>query len=115
MVIQGRRQCDLLNGCGNFYKDATATACNSCGVSDAFSEFTPHNPLDWVYDLECYPNIFTASFKHPNTGVRAFFEVSERRDDLKELLLFLGLLCQSDCRLIGYNNVGYDYPIFVCL
>lgn len=69
------------------------------------------NPRDWVYDLETYPNVFTASFKHPNTGVRALFEISDRRDDLKDLVLFLNALRFSNCRLVGYNNVGFDYPI----
>ncbi len=104
-MIYGRRKC-----CGKFYKQHL-TACPSCGAPDWASELVPFNPLDWVYDLENYPNIFTGSFKHPNTGLRNFFEVSPRRNDLRELVIFLHALKDSRSRLIGFNNVGYDYPI----
>jgi hypothetical protein len=69
------------------------------------------NPLDWVYDLETYPNIFTATFKHPTTGTVCYFEVSEWRNDLAGLIDFLYALKESGCRLVGFNNVGYDYPM----
>ena len=69
------------------------------------------NPLDWVYDLETYPNVFTASFKHPITGARMRFEISERRNELRELIDFLYALKCTGCRLVGFNNVGYDYPM----
>jgi hypothetical protein len=69
------------------------------------------NPLDWVYDLETYPNVFTASFKHPCTGARMKFEVSEWKNDLPALLEFLHALKVTGCRLVGFNNVGFDYPI----
>lgn len=106
----GRRQCDPINGCGSLYPTTNAL-CPSCGASHAFSSFIPYNPLDWVYDLECYPNIFTAAFKHPNTGARMFFEISEWRNDLSELIEFLYALKTMNCRAIGFNNLGYDYPI----
>ena len=48
--MRGRLQCDPVNGCGKFYKQGE-TVCPHCGVSDAFSELIPFNPLDWVYDL----------------------------------------------------------------
>jgi len=69
------------------------------------------NPHDWVYDLESYPNIFTASFKHVDTGARQMFEISEWCNDFDSLIHFLYALRQSHCRLIGFNNIGYDYPM----
>lgn len=108
--MRGRRQCDPINGCGKIYKQAE-TVCPACGLSEAFSLFLPFNPLDWIYDLETYPNVFTASFKHPLTGTRAFFEISERRNDLQDLAWFLNTLRETSCRMIGFNNVGFDYPI----
>jgi hypothetical protein len=69
------------------------------------------DPLHWVYDEECYPNIFTASFKHPCTGTRMLFEVSEWKTEINGLLGFLAALQESRCLLVGFNNVGYDYPI----
>ena len=110
LMINGRKQCDSINGCGTKY-DQHLNECPKCGTSEIFSQFLPFNPLDWIYDLECYPNIFTASFKHPLTGVRQFYEVSQRRNDLPDLMIFLNALSESRCRLIGFNNVGYDYPM----
>jgi hypothetical protein len=69
------------------------------------------NPIDWVYDLESYPNIFTASFKHPVSDTRLLFEISDRKSDLFELTEFLTALKYTNCRMIGFNNIGYDYPI----
>lgn len=108
--MRGRKQCDPISGCGKFYKQHL-NKCPSCGASEAFSNLIPFNPLDWTYDLETYPNIFTADFKHMNSGARAFYEISDRRNDLDGLLVFLFALKQTNCRLIGFNNIGFDYPI----
>jgi hypothetical protein len=69
------------------------------------------NPHDWVYDLECYPNYFSAAFEHVLTGTRAYFEISERCNHLIELANFLWSLRDAKCRMIGFNNLGYDYPL----
>lgn len=109
-MIYGSRQCDSVNGCGKFYKQHLVI-CPHCKTSDSFSDLIPYNPLDWIYDLECYPNIFTASFKHPNTGIRVKFEISEWKNDLRDFIVFLYALKENKCRMIGFNNIGYDYPI----
>lgn len=111
-MIRGRRQCDPVSGCGKFYKyGVEADECPSCGTPEAFSQLVPFNPLDWVYDLETYPNVFTASLKHPNTGSRAFFEVSPRVNQLRDFVVLLYALRDAGCRMIGFNNIGFDYPI----
>jgi len=111
MTTRGRRQCDAVCGCGKFYSHEITDNCPHCGTPETFSHFMSFNPLDWIYDLECYPNVFTASFKHANTGTRLLFEISDRRNELEQLVWFLQMLSQSDCRMVGFNNVGYDYPI----
>lgn len=109
-MIRGRKKCDPVSGCGKIYNQH-ATACPSCGNPEAFAEFLPFNPLDWSYDLECYPNIFTADFKHLSTGTRVFFEISDRVNQSVELYNFLNALAGMGCRMVGFNNVGYDYPM----
>lgn len=109
-MTRGRKQCDPVNGCGKFY-DQNLTECPSCKISDAFANFIPYNPLDWIYDEENFPNIFTCHLKHPNTGTRLLFEISDRRNDINELYQFLMSLKATGCRMIGFNNVGYDYPV----
>lgn len=65
--------------------------------------------LDFVYDVEFFQNFFSVAFRSfPDGGERKVFEISKRKDQRKELLEFLK---QDNLRLIGYNNVGYDYPV----
>lgn len=66
---------------------------------------------DWIYDLETYPNVFTAAFEHSHADVRLCFEISNYRDDTPQLMEFLQYLRETFARLIGFNNVGFDYPI----
>jgi hypothetical protein len=61
-----------------------------------------------VYDLETYPNVFTACFSPINVKDAGFvFEISERRDDSFSLLRYIETL---EC-MIGFNNMGFDWPI----
>lgn len=68
-------------------------------------------PQDISFDIECYPNIFTAYFQHIESETEWCFEISERKNQSVELHAFLTHCKQHGMRLVGYNNVGYDYPI----
>ena len=70
-----------------------------------------YNPQDWIYDLECYPNIFTCDLYHMATGTRLLFEISDRINQVSELYQFLMAMKATNCRMIGFNNIGYDYPM----
>lgn len=62
----------------------------------------------YVYDLETYPNMFLAVFKNINTGEFKVFEISDRKNQLLELKVFLYNEVKG---LIGFNNVNFDYPV----
>lgn len=62
---------------------------------------------DWVFDLETYPNVFTAAFEHVDAPIKLMFEISEWRNDSKELVEFV----RGVDNLIGFNSIGFDYPI----
>ena len=64
-----------------------------------------------VYDLECYPNIFTATFKHIISGEYRVYEISTRRNDVVSLMNLLLQIKQFKTVMIGYNNVSYDYVL----
>ncbi len=66
---------------------------------------------DWVYDTEEYPNVFTITFEHAEAPFTLAFEISEYRDQSKDLLEFLKYLVSCNARLIGFNNLAWDYPI----
>lgn len=69
------------------------------------------NPRDYAYDLETYPNVILFYFIHIATGTEYLFEYSYRRNDVPALLTFLQYLHDNDCRGVGFNNEGFDYPI----
>ena len=61
-----------------------------------------------VYDIEIFPNCFSLTIKNTETKEFQFFELSNRKNNLIDLVpLFL------DKRYIfcGYNNIHYDNPI----
>lgn len=61
----------------------------------------------WVYDLETYPNLFMGAFYNVDTDEWRVFEISDRKSDINELREFL----YSGVKLIGFNNVNFDYPV----
>jgi hypothetical protein len=66
---------------------------------------------DWVWDVETYINVFTAAFEHADTPTRVAFEISDWRNDSVELVSFINWLASTNARLVGFNNLGFDYPI----
>ena len=69
------------------------------------------DPTYTIYDLETYPNIFTAAFKNIANGVKRMYEISTRRNDLSALLDYL-YWCEANLQKhVGFNNFGFDYPI----
>ncbi len=68
-------------------------------------------PTDFVYDLETFPNFFSACFVYANgKGIRVF-EISDRKNEVEELLDFLRKVKSGNYRLVGFNNNGFDYPV----
>ena len=64
-----------------------------------------------TYDIESYPNIFTLVGKHEPTSSWVRFEISERVDNIKEFGDFLVALRDNNVAMVGYNNIGFDYPV----
>lgn len=110
MTINNYRVCDTVNGCGVAYI-ADADNCPMCGTSATFSDALTCSPRDYAYDIETYPNAFTIEICHILSGKEWSYELSYRRDDRDELMNFLTSLNRSRARLVGYNNIGFDYPV----
>lgn len=66
---------------------------------------------DWVYDIETYPNIFTFCAVYGNGKGTRVFEISDRKDEQEPLLDFLRKVKQNRHRLVGFNNIGFDYVV----
>ena len=66
---------------------------------------------DWVYDTEEFPNVFTIAFEHAYAPISLMFEISDQRNQSREIIEFLQYLKDTDARMVGFNNIGWDYPI----
>ena len=66
---------------------------------------------DWVYDCETFPNVFTLSVMHVEAPVKLMFEISEWRNESRQIVEFVRYLADRNARMVGFNNVGFDYPI----
>lgn len=63
---------------------------------------------NWFYDVEVFPNFFSATFWEDATREIKVFSVSKWKDQRKELRTFLR---EKDNLLIGFNNLYYDGAI----
>lgn len=66
---------------------------------------------DFIYDIETYPNCFTLAAEHADYPLKWCFEISDFRDDSRELVEWLYWIKSINGRLVGFNNVGFDYPV----
>jgi hypothetical protein len=67
--------------------------------------------INWIYDEETYPNIFCIGFKNPITEGKHCFEISWRVNQLPQLLQFISDAKINGDRFVGFNNIGFDYPV----
>ena len=66
---------------------------------------------DYIYDIECYPNVFTLATSSSDGKVVRVWEVSDRINQTQEILNYLRHLAKNKWRMIGFNNLGFDYPV----
>ena len=67
------------------------------------------NRIVYVYDVEIFPNCFHCCCKDTETGRLYKFEISERRNQLEDLVGFFLSEGQWNMRMFcGYNNHHYD-------
>jgi len=66
-----------------------------------------HNKNVIVYDIEIFPNCFHCCCKCSETNITRLFEISERKNQLRELVDFF-FYNNSDKLFCGYNNKHYD-------
>lgn len=65
----------------------------------------------YIYDLETYPNCFLFIGKFKGDQNVHVFEMSTRRNQKGELLNWLSYLQNAKAEMVGYNSLGFDYPI----
>jgi hypothetical protein len=105
-------QCDELDqGCGTKYP-GDLQQCPKCGASTDLIAIPAALPVDvYGYDIETYPNIFTFYIIHPATYTEWCFEISDRKNQIDQLLELLHQLKNCNAKMVGFNNNGFDYPV----
>lgn len=105
-------ECDINDGgCGTKYPGDLNT-CPKCGGSRDLMAISAFLPIDvYVYDIETFPNIFTIAIVHPVTRSTWLFEISDRVNQFDQLKEFLSQLIAANAKMVGYNNLNFDYPV----
>ncbi len=65
----------------------------------------------YIYDIETFPNCFTLACEALNSDEKAVWEISDYRDDRKYLTQWFNWLHAAQIPMIGFNNLGFDYPV----
>jgi hypothetical protein len=65
----------------------------------------------YTYDIETYPNMFSCGIVHMDSGTRWLYEISDRVNQGEEFVHMMGRLRDAQCRMIGFNNEHFDYPV----
>ena len=71
--------------------------------------------MDWIYDLEVFPNCFTFTAVCADNSRTHVYECSTRKNDVSQLFEFLDMLHDKKHRMVGFNNKGFDYPVLHAL
>ncbi|AHX01158.1 putative DNA polymerase [Nitrincola phage 1M3-16] len=66
---------------------------------------------DFVWDIETYKNFFSMVVSYPVERKRWSFEISDRKDERQKMIQFLRVIAKNDGRLVGFNSIGFDYPV----
>jgi Predicted 3'-5' exonuclease related to the exonuclease domain of PolB len=66
---------------------------------------------DFIFDCETFPNVFTLAVEHADMPMQWMFEISDQRNDSKQIIEFLTYLKETNARMVGFNSLGFDYPI----
>jgi hypothetical protein len=67
--------------------------------------------MDYIWDIETYKTAFTFSAISVDEQHAVSFECSQRKNEADKLFSFLGELKRKKHRMVGYNNIGFDYPV----
>ena len=65
------------------------------------------NSVVIVYDIEIFPNVFHCTCKNTETKEYRYFEISNRKNQLTELVNYF-FYENIDKMFCGYNNKHYD-------
>ena len=65
----------------------------------------------YVFDTETFPDCFLLCAVNTVTLEKVSFEISTRRNDLKQLREWVGSIASEGASMVGFNSIGFDYPV----
>ena len=65
----------------------------------------------YPWDVETYPNCFTAVIGNMRTRKCWIYEISDRKDDRKKLFSRIKKIRQEGGYMVGFNSIAFDYPV----
>ena len=65
----------------------------------------------WIYDEETYPNCFTLAVMREDGKFGAVYECSSRMNQVDRIHAMLDYFQANNCSMVGFNNLGFDYPV----
>jgi hypothetical protein len=65
----------------------------------------------YYFDIETFPNCFLFTGKFEGEQEYQVFEISDRVNERSHLLSWLSYIQSSESYMVGYNSLGFDYPI----
>ncbi len=65
----------------------------------------------WVYDIETYKEAFTFSVVRADGKFKKTFVCSKFQNDYQGVLKCVDYIAENEHFLVGFNNIGFDYPI----
>lgn len=68
-------------------------------------------PKLYYYDIETFLHCFLFTGKFADDPTLHVFEISRRTNDKDKLLSWLSYLQNAGVAMIGFNNLGFDYPV----
>jgi len=78
-------------------------------MTDFLFGVPPRTDIGW--DVETYPNVFTLVAKTVDKSRTWRFVLSPWQQELHLIRLFVETLRDQGCRMVGFNNIGFDYPV----
>ena len=68
--------------------------------------------MDIIYDIETFPNCFLLTAVCTDVPAICWqFEISDRTNDSVTICRWVAEMNHAGDRLVGFNNVGFDYPV----
>lgn len=66
---------------------------------------------DYIYDIEVFPNFFCIGIMSVDDSVHFILELSDRKNNLELLIDIIDKMKAQNARMVGFNNLAYDYLI----